>query len=126
MWRKICNTTGLMLSLFVCLLVNDLSIYKCICIRVCVCVYMRVSIASLYAILFYDGRLRVNMHMEHTFRVSGLVPGILGSLPSPRAKVQAKLASAVTRQRFIRAARNRATGNSFSPLAHHQSHNFVR
>ena len=40
--------------------------------------------------------------MEHTFVVSGLVPGILGSLPSPRAEVQAKLASAVTRQRFIR------------------------
>ena len=47
------------------------------------------------------------MHMEHTFVVSGLVPGILGSLPSPRAEVQAKLASAVTRQRFVRPARTK-------------------
>ena len=69
--------------------------YACVCVHAC--------IYSLYAILFYDGRPRINMHMEHTFRVSGLVPGILGSLPSPRGKVQAKLASAVTRQRFIRA-----------------------
>ena len=117
MWRNTCNTTGLMLPLFVCLLVKNLSIYTFTCIHVCVCVHA--CIYSLYAILFYDGRPRINMHMEHTFRVSGLVPGNLGSLPSPRAKVQAKLASAVTRQRFIRAARNQATGNSFSPLAHH-------
>ena len=47
------------------------------------------------------------MHMEHTFRVSGLVPGIFGSLPSPRAKVQAKLASAVTKQEKPRCQRTK-------------------
>ena len=82
---------------FVCLLVKNISIY----------IYKYMHTRTLYAELFYDGTLRINMHMEHTFVVSGFVPGILGSLPSPHAEAQAKLASAVTRQRFIRPARTR-------------------
>ena len=42
MWRNICNATGLTLSLFVCLLVKNLSIYTFI--RICICVYMYVCI----------------------------------------------------------------------------------
>ena len=87
---------------FVCLLVKNISIYIHMYMHTRVCIHA--CIYKLYAKIFYAGRLRINMHMEHTFRVSGLVPGILGSLPSPRAEVQAKLASAVTRQRFIRPA----------------------